>query len=146
MIKLAPFFGDEQNLHRIASVLRLGANMILHRFIYRSLRRLPSQALMPFFIGSMLTACAPITPPPSLPSPISIPSMPSSSSSPSSMPSLPSPSRPSAQPSSPKIPSGAPPSGAQDSASAPDSQKPDSRKTAPEKKLQTPMTQESLIL
>ena len=99
--------------------------MILHRFIYRSLRRLPSQALMPFFIASMLTACAPITPPPSLPSPISIPSMPSSSSSPSSMPSLPSPSRPSAQPSSPKMPSGAPPSGAQDSASAPDSQKPD---------------------
>ena len=99
--------------------------MILHRFIYRSLRRLPSQALMPFFIGSMLTACAPITPPPSLPSPISIPSMPSSSSSPSSMPSLPSPSRPNAQPSSPKMPSGAPPSGAQDSASAPDSQKPD---------------------
>ena len=73
----------------------------------------------------MLTACAPITPPPSLPSPISIPSMPSSSSSPSSMPSLPSPSRPSAQPSSPKMPSGAPPSGAQDSASAPGSQKPD---------------------
>ena len=99
--------------------------MILHHFIYRSLRRLPSQALMPFFLGSMLTACAPITPPPSLPSPTSIPSMPSSSSSPSSMPSLPSPSRPSAPPSSPKMPSGAPPSGAQDSASAPGSQKPD---------------------
>ena len=99
--------------------------MILHRFIYRSLRRLPSQALMPFFIGSMLTACAPITPPPSLPSPISIPRMPSSSSSPSSMPSLPSPSRPSAQPSSPKMPSGEPSPSAQDSSSAPGSQKPD---------------------
>ena len=60
--------------------------MTLHHFICRSLRRLPSQALMPFFIGSMLTTCAPITPPPSLPSPVSIPGMPSSSSSPSSMP------------------------------------------------------------
>ena len=98
--------------------------MTLHLFIYRSLRRLPSQALMPFFIGSMLTACAPITPPPSLPSPVSIPNMPSGSSSPSSMPSSPSPSRPSAQPSSPEMPSGAPASGAQDSASVPGSQKP----------------------
>ena len=99
--------------------------MTHQHFINRSLRRLPNQGLITFFIGLILTACAPITPPPSLPSPISIPSMPSSSSSPSSMPSLPSPNSPSSQPSSPKMPSGAPPSGAQDSASAPGSQKSD---------------------
>ena len=99
--------------------------MTLQKFISEFPRHLPLKALMPFFVGSMLTACAPITPPPSLPSPVSIPSMPSSSSSSSGMPSLPSPNGPNAQPSLPAMPSGAPPSGNQDSASVPRSQNPD---------------------
>ncbi len=115
---------DEQNLHRLTSVVRVGARLILYHFLNRSQRRLPSQPLITFLLGSIMTACAPITPPPSLPSPVNVPSMPSSSTSPSSIPSLPSPNSPSAQP-SPTTRSGAPPSGSQDSKSAPSSQNPD---------------------
>ena len=102
--------------------------MDLDRFFQRSSNRRISPPLVPLIIGLMLTACAPITPPPSLPSPISVPSMPSSSSSPANMPSLPSPSTPStspSQPSSSTTSSETPPNRTEDSASAPGSQTPD---------------------
>ena len=57
-----------------------------------------------FLLPAILIGCAPITPPPGLPSPVNMPSSPSSSSSmPSGMPSLPSPS--SSSRSSPSKPS-----------------------------------------